>query len=116
MLIFIEAIAWFLLRQYRALIEDYKSFYRCYMRRANYFAALKISNGNKDEKLFSLIVKTFLTEDLTGRLKKEETTENLEGQRLIDKNFIEVFATSVAGALQRATAQAEKHPKVEEHA
>jgi hypothetical protein len=40
------------------------------MRRANYLAALKISNKNGDDKLFSLIVKTFLTEDLTGAPEK----------------------------------------------
>jgi hypothetical protein len=34
MLFFIEAVAWFLLRQYRSLIEDYKLFYKQYMRRA----------------------------------------------------------------------------------
>jgi len=112
MLVFIEAIAWFLLRQYRALIEDYKSFYRYYMRRANYLAALKISNQNRDDKQSGLIVRTFLTEDLTGRLKKDETTENLEGQRLIDKNFAETLAVSAAGVIellvhaQRATASA----------
>ncbi len=81
------------------------------MRRANYLAALKISNKNGDDKLFSLIVRTFLTEDLTGRLKKEETTETLEGQRLIDKNFAETLAASAAGLVQRATAQAEKSQK-----
>ena len=40
-LIFIEAIAWFLLRQYRALIEDYKIFHRMYLKRANYLIAYR---------------------------------------------------------------------------
>jgi hypothetical protein len=81
MLVFLEAIAWFLLRQYRALIEDYKSFYRYYMRRANYLAAFKMVSHQADKVLIGRLVETLLSEDLTGRLKQGETTELLEGQR-----------------------------------
>jgi hypothetical protein len=101
MLVFLEAIAWFLLRQYRSLIEDYKSFYRYYMRRANYLAAIKISSQRGGDSQFAAIVKTLLAEDLTGRLKKDETTETLEGQRLIDANFVETVAISSSGAVPR---------------
>jgi len=64
-LLFIEALAWFLLRQHRALIEDYKAFYRYYMRRANYLAALKIAIENPDKDLMTSVVNTLLSEDLT---------------------------------------------------
>jgi hypothetical protein len=89
MLIFIEAIAWFLLRQYRSLIEDYKSFYRHYMRRANYLAAVKLSDQKQDKELYNKIIETLLAEDLTGRMNKDQTTDTLEGQKLIDANFAE---------------------------
>ncbi|RUW97104.1 hypothetical protein EOA30_28640 [Mesorhizobium sp. M8A.F.Ca.ET.059.01.1.1] len=108
MLIFIEAIAWFLLRQYRSLIEDYKSFYRYYMRRANYLAALKISNQPRGDAQFALIVRTFLAEDLTGRLKRDETTETLEGQRLIDANFAESLMASAFDVMRKPKAVSAK--------
>src|SRR5262249_54823982 len=39
MLIFMEGIAWFLLRQYRVLIEEYKAFLRVYLKRSSYLIA-----------------------------------------------------------------------------
>jgi hypothetical protein len=105
MLIFIEAIAWFLLRQYRSLIEDYKSFYRYYMRRANYLASAKMAIENSDKDLIVSVVKTLLSEDLTGRLKKDETTEDLEGKKSVDQNFAESIVTKTAEFAQRAVGQ-----------
>src|SRR5262249_6841841 len=102
MLVFIEAIAWFLLRQYRALVEDYKAFYKYYMRRANYLAALKVATDRNEKRLLEHVVETLLAEDLTGRLKRGETTETLEGQRAIDPNFAEKVTGMVAEVSQRA--------------
>jgi hypothetical protein len=104
MLVFLEAIAWFLLRQYRALMEDYKSFYRYCMRRSNYLAAFKLAT-ERDEKLMGKIVDTLLAEDLTGRLKRDETTEALEGQRVIEPNFAETVVTKTSEVAQRALGQ-----------
>jgi hypothetical protein len=101
MLIFIEAIAWFLLRQYRALVEDYKSFYRYYMRRANYLIVLKLASQNSDKSLEESLVKALLSEDLSGRLKRGETTENLEGQRVTDGNFAESVLTKTASVARQ---------------
>jgi hypothetical protein len=77
-LLFVEAIAWFLLRQYRALIEDYKWFHRLYMKRANYLAALRIFDKTaiRPEDIF--VAASLITEDFSGVLKKDETTEALE--------------------------------------
>jgi hypothetical protein len=102
MLIFLEAIAWFLLRQYRALIEDYKSFYRYYMRRANYLAAFKLAAEHSNQKLMGDVVETLLAEDLTGRLKRGETTETLESQRVIEPNFAETVVAKTSEVAQRA--------------
>ena len=101
MLIFIEAISWFLLRQYRALIEDYKSFYRYYMRRANYLTSLKLVSESADASLRVRLVEALLGEDLSGRLKHGESTEVLEGQRVIDGNFAETVLTKTAEAVHR---------------
>lgn len=104
MLIFIEAIAWFLLRQYRALIEDYKSFYRYYMRRANYLASLKLVTEASDASLRARLVEALLGEDLSGRLRQGETTEVLEGQRVIDGNFAETVVTKATEIAHRGVA------------
>jgi hypothetical protein len=77
-LIFVEAIAWFLLRQYRALIEDYKSFHRLYMKRANYLAALRILDKQTIRPEDIYIAASLVEEDLSGKLRKGETTESLE--------------------------------------
>src|ERR1700730_1275815 len=87
MLIFVETIAWFLLRQYRSLVEDYKWFYRLYLKRQNYLAALLITTevgGAKDAR--TSISQALMAEDLSGQLRKGITTETLEGFKLIDEN------------------------------
>ena len=108
MLVFIEAISWFLLRQYRALIEDYKSFYRYYMRRANYLTSLKLVSESADASLRVRLVEALLGEDLSGRLKHGETTEVLEGQRVIDGNFAETVLTKTAEIAHRGVGQKSK--------
>jgi hypothetical protein len=77
-LIFLEAIAWFLLRQYRALIEDYKSFYRIYMKRTNYLAVLYLLKSVKVRKEDLVLITALLKEDLSGKLGKDETTETVQ--------------------------------------
>jgi hypothetical protein len=85
-LIFIESIAWFLLRQYRALVEDYKWFYRLYLKRANYLAAIRIleTENVRPEDMF--IAASLIQEDYSGRLKSGETTESLEVLRLPEES------------------------------
>jgi hypothetical protein len=48
MLVFLEAIAFFLLRQYRSLIEDYKAFYRVTLRASNSLAALRLLGATEE--------------------------------------------------------------------
>lgn len=78
MLMFLEAIAWFLLRQYRSLIEDFKSFHRIYMKRANYLAAITILEKEKVRSEDLLVIGALLGEDFSGKLITGETTESLE--------------------------------------
>jgi hypothetical protein len=105
MLIFIEAISWFLLRQYRALIEDYKSFYRYYMRRANYLITFKLVAEPTELALRTRFVETLLSEELSGRLLQGQTTEGLEGQRIIDGNFAETVVNKGSEFLQRVVSK-----------
>ena len=96
-LIFVEAIAWFLLRQYRVQIEDYKTFYRIYLRRANLLIALKtISSAPKDRAQVALAA-AFLQDDQSGHLRKNETTETLAALSASDPNPVfDLFRDLVA--------------------
>ncbi len=85
-LLFVESVAWFLLRQYRALAEDYKSFFLLYLRRSNRLAGLRIlTDGNFKEDLRPAAT-VLMNEDLTNRLKPGESTEALEVAKVIDSN------------------------------
>ena len=86
LLIFIEAIAWFLLRQYRSSTEDFKNFHRIYLRRSNYLIARKaLAEINSFEKSRT-IAKELLSEDLSGRLSEGQTTEAIEAMRMDENN------------------------------
>jgi hypothetical protein len=75
--IFLESIAWFLLKQYRALIEDYKAFYRIYLRRQNYLSSYLILRGRNFADAAEILVSaSMLQEDLSGRLPKGEELES----------------------------------------
>ncbi len=80
MLIFMEGIAWFLLRQYRVLIEEYKSFLRVYLKRSSYLVAWKAASSSPDKQL--AVAQAMISEDMIGTLNKDETTEALETMRL----------------------------------
>jgi len=68
-LIFIEGIAWFLLRQYRSLMEDYKAFNRGYIRRVNTLVAYKLLLENpKPTTATTAFIGALFSEDLSGRL------------------------------------------------
>ena len=80
MLIFMEGIAWFLLRQYRVLIEEYKSFLRVYLKRSSYLIAWKAASSAADKQF--AVAQAMVSDDLSGTLNKNETTEVLETMRL----------------------------------
>jgi len=101
MLIFVEGIAWFLLRQYRALIEDYKTFHRMYVKRVNYLVALKILSVAEVTPHQSFLVASMISEDLTGRLKAGETTENLEGVKIIEPSPVFTLFQSPIQGIQK---------------
>jgi hypothetical protein len=85
-LISLEAIAWFFLRQYRALIEDFKWFHRLYLKKSNYLASLKLLSLKDVTQAQIFWATCVLAEDLTGRLSAGETTEHIEGIKAIEPN------------------------------
>jgi hypothetical protein len=105
MLIFIESIAWFLLRQYRALIEDYKAFHRIYLKRANYRVAQKmLTQSVPDVSQYSLLfAAALLQEDLTGRLKNGESTEGIEAGKIVEQNPVLEILRAMVERLPRTS-------------
>lgn len=101
MLVFVEGIAWFLLRQYRALIEDYKAFYRLYLKRANYLVAFKTLDTKELGPTRILLAASVMSEDLTGKLKAGETTENIEAVKAIEPNPVFQFFQAALGTIKK---------------
>lgn len=85
-LIFIEAIAWFLLRQYRVSMEDYKMFYKIYLKRVNYLIGFRALHKEASIETRLIIIMSLLQEDLSGKLQSGETTESIELTKLPDNN------------------------------
>jgi hypothetical protein len=80
---FIEAIAWFFLKQYRVLVEDSKSYYRMYLKRSNTLAALALASDQREggTDLNASVVAALLADPVVERLAQGESTESLEAQR-----------------------------------
>ena len=84
-LFFMESIAWFLLRQYRSTLEDYKLFYRTYMGRVNSALAYKVLSPVENEKIW--FGKTLLAQDFSGRMRSDETTDSIEALKLAQNDL-----------------------------
>lgn len=120
MLIFIEAIAWFLLRQYRALVEDYKAFHRAYLKRVNYLvaylAATRAETKAAEENGYALaVIASMLSDDLSGKLREGETTEALEAMRMDENNpvfgFFKTAMEQGRSAIQSVTKDVKSEKK-----
>jgi hypothetical protein len=101
-LIFVEAISWFLLRQYRALVEDYKWFYRLYLKRANYLAALRILGSSTVRPEDVYVAVALIQEDLSGRLKSGETTEAIEALKAPEESPISEILRTLSAIKHKA--------------
>ncbi|BFP39510.1 hypothetical protein FGF1_03550 [Flavobacteriaceae bacterium GF1] len=77
MLIFIESVAFYLLKQYRILIEDYKYFNNIYLDRLNNAEAYILQNEDKNKKHSDLIAK-LLKSETNRKLVSGESTEHIE--------------------------------------
>jgi hypothetical protein len=112
-LVFIEAISWFLLRQYRAQVEDYKWFYRLYLKRANFLAAMRILDKATVRETDIFIAACLVQEDLSGRLKHGESTEGLEAIRIPENSPVTEILRTVSAAFRGSVDKAKS--KIEEH-
>lgn len=94
----IEAIAWFLLRQYRFAIADFKQIYRMYLRRESLFLAWKVgqSQGAKESGVPVAVLAALLQE---GHLAKsaDESTPDLKEKEATDENnpFSDLYKTVI---------------------
>ncbi|WP_296321181.1 hypothetical protein, partial [Reyranella sp.] len=76
----IEAIAWFLLRQYRFAIADFKQIYRMYLRRESLLVAWQMSQTEdaKESGVTLAVIAAMLQEDQEARLLKDESTASVQ--------------------------------------
>jgi hypothetical protein len=86
----LEAIAWFLLRQYRFAITDFKQLFRMHAKRQGYYLAFKVSQagGPGADAAVIAVAASMLQEDLSGRLAKDQTTEDFMERTLVESNPI----------------------------
>jgi hypothetical protein len=84
----LEAIAWFLLRQYRFAISDFKQLFRMYTRRETHYLAFKVTQVGSatSDGAMTAVAATMLQEDFSGRLSIDQTTEELEERKLVEEN------------------------------
>lgn len=94
MLIFIEAIAWFLFRQYTASIVEWRRLNQMTSKRADLFAAY-ISETESTSKETRLLLITSLLNNNTTVLREGETTEEIEVSKNSNKNPIFDFAHAI---------------------
>lgn len=86
----LEAIAWFLLRQYRFAITDFKQLFRMHAKREGYYLAFRVSQagGSGSDAAIITVAASLLQEDLSGRLAKDQTTEEIVERTLVESNPI----------------------------
>lgn len=99
MLLFIEAVAWFLLKQYRALLDEYKYYYRFAQRRADFLIAYMTSPGQLTKEVELLLITTLLQEPAPLVLRQGESTESLEARKVDSANPVLDFAVQVLDRL-----------------
>jgi hypothetical protein len=102
MLVFIEAIAWFLLRQYRILSEDSRIYHMNASRRSDLLTSFlafpeEVSSEHRIFVLTNLLQSTQIT-----TLKLGETTESLENSKLALSNPIFDMADRIISRLPEA--------------
>ncbi|MBL0089756.1 MAG: hypothetical protein IPP44_24985 [Ideonella sp.] len=85
-LFFLEAVAWFLLRQYRALSLDYKDYHDVASRRAGILASLQLARRLNTPELNLLALTALLEAKQEKTLQSGESTRELELEKLSAAN------------------------------
>lgn len=87
-LFFIEFIAFFFLKQYRIMMEEYRYYERLKRKRQDNFSIIKIITKYKDnEKLVEMILNKYLIENSKEKISSDETTEILETQKISNEEM-----------------------------
>ncbi|MFM2599817.1 hypothetical protein [Vibrio fortis] len=87
-LVFIESIAWFLLRQYRNSMEDYKQLYRIQLKRRNYKLSYELTSESSGK--YEQLISSLLAEDFSGVYDASKTNEFVEAKKIReDANTLE---------------------------
>ena len=74
---------------------------KSYLKRANYYIAYKLlMRPQKNKDLNILLMTSLLQEDLSSKLKKGETTENIEASKTVDKNPIFELSNKILSNLK----------------
>ena len=103
MLLFIESISFFLLRQYRVLVEDFKYFHKLFLKRLNYAQChqlIKQTSSVKDVDMNNVLVKSLLDEQLDRTLSSGETTEAIENLKRASKEDATILLQKIGGMLK----------------
>jgi hypothetical protein len=86
MLLFLEAVAWFLLNQYRLQSNDYRAYHDRLAKRTELLAAMHVLRGNGTNENREKLLSSLLAPLGETTLRTGETTPSLESERLSAAN------------------------------
>jgi hypothetical protein len=112
-LFFIEFIAFFFLKQYRAAMDEFRYYDTIKRNRESQLAIFLMATNELPEKDFTTVVDKLNFFELTGMLSAGETTEFLEASKLNKNEFEEMVKGVIAAASKQEKEQEEikKEPK-----
>jgi hypothetical protein len=106
MLVFIQVLAGFFLRQYRASMEDFRYYESILRHREAQYLSYVLRKQSGDRKSMALFAKEIMEDRPLGMLARGQTTTTLEAQRLATNefaSFYEKLAELAMAAKDKAT-------------
>ena len=92
LLLFVQSISFYLLRQYRSLINDYKYFYEEYLKKSKTFITYQLIQNDELSEVELKLIDNLLQHDRKNPENVVESDEPLKGQILdVVKTLIEKF-------------------------
>jgi hypothetical protein len=86
-LFFIEFIAFFFLKQYRIMLEEYRYYEAIKRKRQDNFALVELIEKHKDNPELLNILVNKVTQSTIAKLANGETTEVLETQKIVNQDM-----------------------------
>lgn len=111
MLIFIQLLAGFFLKQYRASMEDFRYYESILRHREAQYLSYVVRKKSEDKKLLASFAKEIMEDRPLGMLARGQTTTTLEAQRIERNEFAslyEMLADLALAAKQKTTGSAGK--------